>query len=163
MKRPRDLFGHVIKGPREDAIQAAIVQLLRLAADRRTIYLAIPNGIPASPRIGARFVKHGLLAGAPDLLIITPDGRTNFLEVKAPDGRQSDAQKDFQARCSIVGVHYRVVRSISEAEETLRDWGALRGRAVDNSSEPASDNWESLGAVLERVVSKLDRQRKNVA
>ena len=140
MKRPRDLFGHVIKGPREDAIQEAIVQLLRLAADRRTIYLAIPNGIPASPRIGARFVKHGLLAGAPDLLIITPDGRTNFLEVKAPDGRQSDAQKDFQARCAIVGVHYRVVYSISDAEEVLRDWGALRGTvAVDNSSEPASD------------------------
>ena len=85
-------------------------------------------------------MKHGLLAGAPDLLIITPDGRTNFLEVKAPDGRQSDAQKAFQARCAIVGVHYRVVRSISEAEEVLREWRALRGTvAVDNSREPASD------------------------
>jgi len=163
MKRAKDLFGHVIKGPREDAIQEAIVQLLRLAADRRTIYLAIPNGIPASPRIGARFVKHGLLAGAPDLLIITPDGRTNFLEVKAPDGRQSDAQKDFQARCAIVGVHYRVVRSISEAEEVLRDWGALRGPAVDKNSEPASDTWEPIGAAAARVVSKLDRTRKMVA
>jgi hypothetical protein len=108
-------------------------------------------------------VKHGLLAGAPDLLIITPDGRTNFLEVKAPDGRQSDAQKDFQARCAIVGVRNRVVRSISEAEECLRDWGALRGRAVDNSCEPVADNWEPIGAVVGRVVSKLDRQRKNVA
>jgi len=160
MKRAKDLFGHVIKGPREDAIQAAIVQLLRLAADRRTIYLAIPNGIPASPRIGARFVKHGLLAGAPDLLIITPDGRTNFLEVKAPDGRQSDAQKDFQARCAIVGVHYRVVRSISEAEEVLREWNALRGLpAVDNSREPASDNWEPIGEAAARVVSRLARMR----
>jgi hypothetical protein len=160
MKRPRDLFGHVIKGPREDAIQEAIVQLLRLAADRRTIYFAIPNGIPASPRIGARFVKHGLLAGAPDLLIITPDGRTNFLEVKAPDGRQSDAQKDFQARCAIVRVNYRVVRSLGEAEEVLREWNALRGTiAVDNSSEPASDNWEPIGEAAARVVSRLARKR----
>jgi hypothetical protein len=133
MKRPRDLFGHVIKGPREDAIQEAIVQLLRLAADRRTIYLAIPNGIPASPRIGARFVKHGLLAGAPDLLIITPDGRTNFLEVKAPDGRQSEAQKAFQARCAVVRLNYSVVRSLGEAEVVLTKWGALRTRERDVS------------------------------
>jgi hypothetical protein len=141
VKRPRDLFGNPIKGPREDAIQEAIVQLLRLAADRRTIYLAIPNGIPASARIGARFVKAGLLAGAPDLLIITPDGRTNFLEVKAPDGRQSDAQKDFQARCAVLGLRYRVVRSIGEAEETLREWKALRG-PIANSCKPAADSWE---------------------
>jgi hypothetical protein len=80
--------------------------------------------------------------------------------VKGPDGRLSDAQKAFQARCALLKLKYRVVYSISEAEEVLRDWGALRGTVA---SEPLDDNWESIGTVLERVVSKLDRQRKNVA
>jgi hypothetical protein len=82
--------------------------------------------------------------------------------VKAPDGRQSDAQKAFQARCAIVGVHYRVVRSLSEAEEILRSWGALRGTAwepLDENCEPAADSWETIGAAAARVVSRLARKR----
>ncbi len=163
VKRPRDLFGNPLPPPREDAIHAGIVALLRLAADRRTLWFHVPNGAMVKPAARMYFARLGVLPGAPDLLIITPDGRTNFLEVKAPDGRQSDAQKDFQARCAIVGVHYRVVRSISEAEEVLRDWGALRGPAVDKNSEPASDNWEPIGEAAARVVSRLARMRKRVA
>jgi hypothetical protein len=78
-------------------------------------------------------VKAGLLAGAPDLLIITPDGRPHFMEVKAPDGRQSEAQKAFQARCAVVRLDYSVVRSLGEAEEMLSKWGALRTRERDVS------------------------------
>jgi hypothetical protein len=119
--------------PPEDAIQEAIIQLLRLVADRRTIFMSIPNGMYSSARIGARFVKAGLLAGAPDLLIITPDGRPHFMEVKAPDGRQSEAQKAFQAREAVVRLDYSVVRSLGEAEEMLSKWGALRTRERDVS------------------------------
>jgi hypothetical protein len=117
--------------PPEDAIQASIIQLLCLAADRRTIFLAIPNGIPASARTGARFVKAGLLAGAPDLLIITPDGRPHFMEVKAPDG--DIRRRSLQARCAVVRLDYSVVRSLRDAEEVLSRWGALRTRERDVS------------------------------
>jgi hypothetical protein len=98
-----------------------------------------------------------------DLVLVLPDKSVAFLEVKNSDGRLSTAQQAFQARCAVLGLKYRICRSISEAEEVLRDWGALRGPAVDKNSEPASDTWEPIGAVLERVVSKLDRTRKRVA
>ena len=87
------------------------------------------------------------------------------MEIKnAGRAAQSTAQQAFQAKCAVLRLKYRVCRSISEAEEILRSWGALRGTvAVDNSSEPASDSWEPIGAAVERVVSKLDRTRKKVA
>ena len=120
MKRPRQLL------PLEDAIQAAIVQLLRLSADRRTIFLHIPNGMYASAKIGARFVKLGMLPGAPDLLVITPDGRSHFMEVKTAGGYQREPQKAFQARCAVLHLNYAIVRSLRDAEEVLTAWGALR-------------------------------------
>lgn len=114
--------------PMEDLIHEAIVQLLRFKADPRTIYLHVPNGIPCTKIVGARFKRLGMLAGAPDLLVIPPGGLACFLEVKSPAGTLSEAQVAFKARCEAAGVPYAVVRSSMQAETQLALWGALRGK-----------------------------------
>lgn len=119
----------VVRASFEDLIQSGIIDLLNLCADPRTIYFHIPNGIPANAIAGARFKRLGMLAGAPDLLIITPDGLPHFIEVKSPHGFQSEVQSHFAARCGVIGVDYVICRSITAAEDILRSWGAL-GRST---------------------------------
>jgi len=164
MKRAKDLFGHPLRATREDAIHAGIVEFLTIAAHPRLLWWHVPNGAMVKPSARMYFARLGAFAGMADLNLVLPDKSIAFLEIKNQDGRLSEAQQAFQAKCALLKLKYRVVRSISEAEEILRSWGALRGTvAVDNSHEPASDSWEPIGAAVERVVSKLDRQRKKVA
>jgi len=163
MKRPKDLFGHPLRATREDAIHAGIVEFLTIAAHPRLLWWHCPNGALMKPSSRVYFARLGVFPGVADLCFVLPDESVAFMEVKGEDGRLSTAQQAFQARCAVLGLRYQIARSISEAEEILRSWGALRGTAVDNSREPASDSWEPIGAAVERVVSKLDRQRKKVA
>ena len=163
MKRPRDLFGNRLRPQREDAIHAGIVEYLCLCAHPKLLWLHVPNGAMVKPSARMYFARLGVLPGVADLLFVLPDKSVAFMEIKGPDGRLSEAQQSFQAKCALLKLKYRIVRSISEAEEVLRDWGALRGSAMDNSSEPVADNWETIGEAAARVVSKLDRTRKRVA
>ena len=139
MKRPRDLFGHPLRATREDAIHAGIVEFLTIAAHPRLMWFHCPNGALMKPSSRMYFARLGVFPGVADLVLVLPDKSVAFLEVKNSDGRLSTAQQAFQARCAVLGLRYRVVRSISDAEEVLKSWGALRGTAVDNSREPASD------------------------
>lgn len=139
MKRPRDLFGNPLRATREDAIHAGIVEFLCMAAHPRLMWFHCPNGGLVKPSARMYFARLGVFPGVADLVLVLPDKSVAFLEIKNSDGRLSTAQQAFQARCAVLGLRYRVVRSISEAEEVLREWNALRGPAMDNSSEPAAD------------------------
>jgi len=164
MKRPKDLFGHPLRATREDAIHAGIVEFLCMAGHPKLLFFHPVNGALVKPSARMYFARLGVFPGVADLVLVLPDKSVAFLEIKNQDGRLSEAQQAFQAKCALLKLKYRVVRSISEAEEVLREWRALRGTvAVDNSHEPASDSWEPIGAAVERVVSKLDRTRKRVA
>jgi len=134
MKRAKDLFGHPIRATREDAIHAGIVEFLCMAAHPRLMWFHCPNGGLVKPSSRIYFARLGVFPGVADLCFVLPDKSVAFMEVKGEDGRLSTAQQAFQARCAVLGLKYQIARSISEAEEILRDWNALRGSDVKRES-----------------------------
>lgn len=67
----------------------------------------------------ARYKAMGLRAGVADLVVLLPNGRTAFLEVKTPTGKQSEHQKDFQNMVEFLGFKYFLVRSVDDVEKAL--------------------------------------------
>jgi predicted LPLAT superfamily acyltransferase len=57
--------------------------------------------------------------GSPDIVCVI-EGRYVGIEVKASDGRQSDAQRDFQARLEAAGGLYILAKSIDDVERSLK-------------------------------------------
>lgn len=110
----------------EHRLQCAIVEYLRL---RGFWPVHIPNGgkLFGDSRQRARtahFLKAaGLHPGFPDLLVLGPDSRVGFVEVKAEGAYQQPAQKDCQLRLAELDHRYAVCRSIEDVEETLVAWG----------------------------------------
>ena len=105
-------------------LQCAVVQHLRLRCPRDVFFAAIPNGEHRSKKTGARLKAMGVIAGAPDLLIIA-NGIVHGLELKAEGGRQSAAQRAVEDRWRAAGGIYAVTTGIDETLATLVAWGAL--------------------------------------
>ena len=61
MKRPRDLFGHPVRPPREDAIHAAIVEFLTIAGHSRLLWFHPANGAMVSPSARMYFARLGVI------------------------------------------------------------------------------------------------------
>jgi hypothetical protein len=68
----------------------------------------------------------GLQAGAADLCVMLPGGRVAWLELKTAVGRQSIAQKGFEAKCRRLDHPYAVARTLDEAIAALTQWKALK-------------------------------------
>lgn len=64
------------------------------------------------------FYRFGAL-GSPDIVCVV-NGRYVGIEVKASDGRQSDAQKEFQVRLEAAGGLYILAKSIDDIERSLK-------------------------------------------
>ncbi len=114
----------------ERGLHLYAADLLRLKARRDILWLHIANEGERSPRTGAFFKRMGMRPGAADFLIVVK-GQAHWLELKAAKGRQSPAQRDFEADAVKSGSPYVVCRS-PEAVNTILDmWGAL---IVDSAS-----------------------------
>ena len=71
-----------------------------------------------------RVVKYGV-PGAPDILgIIGPSGRSIGIETKSAMGRVSAEQIAYHAMMQKHGGHVRIVRTMDEAREWMREIGA---------------------------------------
>lgn len=117
------------RGPRfrqrpEEAIQHAVVEHLKARARPGVWYCAIPNGELRSKRTAARLVRQGVVAGAPDLLIIA-DGKACGLELKAAKGRLSPAQKHVMEAWRKAGGFFSVAHGLDEAIDALQAWKAI--------------------------------------
>ena len=59
--------------------------------------------------------------GLPDLLCICPKRGVFFVECKRPGGKQTPAQRGFQAACEVAGTPY-VLGGVDEVAEFLRTY-----------------------------------------
>lgn len=59
------------------------------------------------------------LPGEADLTLFYNGGKTIFIEIKTPTGRQSKQQRAFEKRVTELGFRYVILRSLSEAKEFI--------------------------------------------
>lgn len=131
------------RGNPERDIQKAIVAFVERCAPDVFIAASV-NEAPADssdPDKRARFYasrrKAGVRPGWPDLTCLWTGGAL-LLEVKAPGGRLSDAQRELHPRLAAMGWPVAVVRSVEDAEAALRAAGApVRGRTKLHMAVPA--------------------------
>lgn len=83
-------------------------------------------GIVRRNNVGTFITPYGApikigIPGESDLTLFCRGGRTVFIEVKTPTGRQSKKQKKFQAAVERLGFEYIILRSVEDAERFIED------------------------------------------
>ncbi len=111
----------------EERLQIAIVDELRKLSKQdklRCFFYHSANEGLRSRIIGAILKAMGLIPGKPDLSFHWRTG-SGVMEVKFGQGRLSPDQKRCKLWCEAMGVRHHVTRSLEDALETLRFWGAI--------------------------------------
>lgn len=99
----------------EAAIQRQIVDWVRVAAPG-VVVVAVPNAARRTVSGRPTNAVAGLTAGVPDLVVIMPEGKTLWIEVKSEKGRVSDAQFAFHSKLHGLGHTIAIVRSLDEVK-----------------------------------------------
>jgi hypothetical protein len=110
----------------EQEIQKALADHLRARAAAGTYWFHPANGGARTAIEGAILKACGVRAGTPDLILIK-DGRTYGLELKADNGRVSQAQAQTHEEMRAAGAEVAVATGIDEAIEQLEAWQLLKG------------------------------------
>lgn len=93
-------------------------QFSLINSDPYFLILSIPND-GKSAREQKRKFDTGLMAGASDLLIVFPDKKVLWVEMKTPTGTQSPDQKKFESRLQRLGHDYIVCYGFEEFKEKV--------------------------------------------
>lgn len=113
----------------EQAIQKAVIAHLKQRSVPGLVWTHCPNGGYRRPVEAAIFKSLGVRAGVSDLLLW--HNRKSFaLELKAPGGRATDAQREFLADMDKAGASTSIAEGLDAALHTLESWGLLRGVAA---------------------------------
>lgn len=83
------------------------------------------EGLDKSILVGIKQKRMGKKAGVGDFYL-HQDGKSYWLEVKQPKGKQSDAQKEFEQNCIKHNIGYAVVHNSKEVEDIFKEWGILK-------------------------------------
>ena len=110
----------------EGPIHRAVLSWLRVVLPEAIIHHS-PNESRRPGRAGdverAMNAANGAVAGFPDIIGLTFTGPF-FMEVKAPGGSLSPAQKAFRDRLAVLGYdRWAVVRGVDDAKDALARWG----------------------------------------
>lgn len=103
----------------EDILQAEIVKWYNnnyclSTFEKRGIIFSVPNGGTRN-KIEAMVLKAtGLLAGVSDLIVILPNSKILFVELKNDKGTQKEKQLDFESRIKELNLPYYLVRSLEQ-------------------------------------------------
>ena len=102
----------------ESARQRAIIHWLRLCVTPFAFH--IPNGGLRSKASAGKLKADGVLAGVPDIGVPLPHGKILWVEVKAPGGCLSPAQKAFRDHIMATGGMWALAYDISGVERACR-------------------------------------------
>ena len=86
---------------------------------KRGLMFSIPNGGTRNIMEAMTLKATGLLKGASDLVVILPNGKLIFVELKQPKGVQSPEQKDFENRVILLGFEYHIIKSLDEFKKII--------------------------------------------
>ena len=105
----------------EQATQRAVVEYLRILENLGELtFFHVPNGGRRSKAEASIFKGLGVRAGVPDLVVLFPEGRTAFIEIKSDKGRLSAAQKAFKNTAEVLGFPFAECRGVDEVERFIR-------------------------------------------
>ncbi len=117
----------------EDSLQLSIVQWLGYSLRPGVMVHHSPNGGRRDVREARRLKAAGCVAGWPDLTLVWSEdwftrdlSRVAFIEVKAPGGSLSAAQRHFRDWCQEGGVPWCLARSLEEVEAFVTGLGLTR-------------------------------------
>lgn len=107
----------------EDHLQAEIVKWWQETyPSRRADLFHVPNEAKRTPQEAGRMAAIGLMPGVPDLLVHVGFNHFVPIEVKAENGKLSEAQKNMAKVWQERGTIIHVVRSLQEFQEIIRVW-----------------------------------------
>lgn len=110
----------------EAALQRQVMAHVDARSARGAFVFAVPNGGKRNKTEAAIFKGLGVRSGVCDLIAIK-DSRAFGLELKAPGGRLSAAQRQTIGEMKAAGVVVAVESDLDSALDKLEHWGVLRG------------------------------------
>lgn len=110
------MIDHDEKSPAEKQIQNEILRAFGARSDMR-----LWRANAGVAKRGKRVIRFGVV-GQADLTGILPDGRRLEVEVKSDAGRQSRAQRDYQAMIERFGGVYVLARSVDDVWRAIRQF-----------------------------------------
>lgn len=107
----------------ESDLQKNCVKWFRFAYPQFIIF-SIPNGGSRNVIEAVRLKDEGVLAGVSDLFIPKPTRTFGglFIEMKAPGGKVSEAQKSFMIKMLSLGYECKVCHSFDEFREAVDNY-----------------------------------------
>ncbi len=86
------------------------------------LIFAVPNGGYRGIKEAGRLKAEGVLSGVSDCIILCPNGKTLFLEMKKTTGKLSPNQKDFFAKLDALGFDYIVGYGATDASKKILEY-----------------------------------------
>lgn len=104
----------------ESKFQENIITTLRL---NKIMVFSVPNGTKLKITQAKKAHREGMLSGVSDLIILLPGAKTIFVEIKNPNGkgRQSPAQKEFEATVTKLGFEYKIWDKWEQVQEFIKE------------------------------------------
>lgn len=129
--------GAGVRRNEEEQIQAAVVLHLHVRAMPGVVWWHTPNGGYRNATEAGRFKALGVKAGIPDLIALRA-GQLFAIELKAPGGRVSEAQREMLAALEQAGAKTAVAFGLDDALDVLERWGVIRPRSGQRAAVMAA-------------------------
>lgn len=104
----------------ESTLQTSCVKWFRLQYPNLVIY-AVPNGGLRNSAEAKRLKEEGVLAGVADLVVMLPQGKSLYIEMKIKGNKQTEHQKVFQQKAEALGYKYYVCYSFDQFKAIIEE------------------------------------------